>query len=80
MSFYSQPKIESVFVADESNVYFSEFKSMQLSNANTFHTAQRYSDLLNCIRYKFDLVVYNSSQAVEAEKIHDWIEFLRNNS
>lgn len=56
----------TVCVADEANVYFSLFRTLRYNSSEKLNKVQKYSNLLNCLQYTFNLLIYNSSQAVEA--------------
>ncbi len=70
-------KIKTVCVADESNVYFSFLRSHLGNLFSIGKQAVSYSDLLDYARYNFDLMIYNSSQAVEGSQIKSWVAKIR---
>ncbi len=41
---------------------------------------EKYSRILNCVKYKFSLLIYNSSQEVEAKELHYWSSSIRDST
>ena len=65
-SYYRISKVGTVCVADEANIFLSVYRSLKYNSFDMKKIVLKYSNLLNCLRYRFSVLVYNSSQAVEA--------------
>lgn len=70
--YYYNKKINTVCVADESNVYFDILQPR--NNDFIKNEVYNHSDTLKCVDKIFGLLIYNSSQAVQTQWLHFRIE------
>ena len=80
-NYFSAYDIRTVCVADEANAYLSAYRQL-LKQYTLDRTTllERYSNIFNCVKYKFSLLIYNSSQEVEAQELHYWSNSVRDST